>query len=591
MKPEEEKVSQSDLNPVEIVQRAVRGDQDAFTDLFHKLNAPVLNYVYRIVGDRPTAEDIVQDAFVRAHSRIEQLGPPWDFKSWVYRIAGNLAIDHLRQSRRFVDVEEVELMGDSTTRRPAEKKAHVDEQRRAVWNTLDGLPTLYRQALILREFNELSYKELSGALEVSYDAARQIVHRARVRFKELHGIRMLAAEARQRCGVLDEMLSAYRDGELPESELKKVRKHIKSCADCQAAENEMEKVSSLLAVIPPLIPTAAWQSMVLETVRRQASGIAPKSADMVHKESAGSSSGAQAGTGLEVGNRVSALARVLKIISTAWPLFAVPAVGLAAAAGLLLFANLGNGGSGGRGGGAEPSSEPSAEPAQTDVAAFLLETETGMPSPSGTPTPSPTSTASMTSSPTFEPPSATGRQNVKCRYGPDVVYDILTYLLKDHSALIVGRNQNDTWWYIERSDGFGQCWVWDGVVDVSGDLSQVPVVAAPPTPTATPSDVEAPVVEINLSPSGTGHPHDREQLTFSAAAQDNFGVERIEIWIKSSDDDTLIHAHTCTGVSSCVYIGGPYRGGILTYQARAFDAAGNEGRSLKHQIEVQVMIY
>jgi hypothetical protein len=44
-------------------------------------------------------------------------------------------------------------------------------------------------------------------------------------------------------------------------------------------------------------------------------------------------------------------------------------------------------------------------------------------------------------------------------------------------------------------------------------------------------------------------------------------------------------------VSSCVYIGGPYQGGILTYQARAFDAAGNEGRSLKHQIEVQVMIY
>lgn len=575
----------SDSKTVELVQRAVQGDQDAFTDLFHSLNAPVLNYIYRMVGDRPTAEDVTQDAFIRAHQRIDQLGPPWDFKSWVYRIAGNLAIDHLRQSKRFVDVEEVGLMGGSTTRRPAERKARMDEQRKAVWKTLDGMPTKYRQALILREFNDLSYKELSSALEVSYDAARQIVHRARMKFKDLHGIRMLAAEARHRCRVLDDMLSAYRDGELPESEVKRVRKHISRCEDCQASEKEFDRVHSLLAVIPPLMPTAAWQGGVLEEVRRMRT---PRQRSRSFNREGGSSPGSAGTAGAQP---ASLAARMSRFFSTAWPAVVIPAAGLAGAAAVFLISYLGPGAPNGYGGGMDPTASAEA----SAPAAAVLPGDTGTSQPVSTETPSPTPTSTNTATPTLEPATALGLQNVKCRRGPDMAYMIQTYLLKDDTALITGRNENDTWWQIDRTDGMGRCWVWDGVVEVYGDLSAVPFVAAPatytPTVTEEPADTTPPDIKIDYSPSGYGHPHDDEQITFRAYAEDNEGLDRIEIWLKSSTDNQLTLVQTCSGSGTCSYTGGPYASGMLTYQARAYDLAGNEAYTSKLQLEVFVMIY
>jgi len=596
MKLDEEKVNIPDRKAVELVQRAVHGDQDALADLFHRLNEPVLNYVYRMVGDRPTAEDITQDAFIRAHHRIDQLGPPWDFKSWVYRIAGNLAIDHLRKARRFVDVEEVELIGSSTTRRPAEKKAQMQEQQQAVWKTLDGLPTTYRQALVLREFNELSYEELSLAMEVSYDSARQIVHRARMKFKDLHGIRLFAQEARQRCMVLDDMLSAYHDGELPESELKKVKKHIKSCKDCQTAEKEMQKVSAMLAVIPPLVPTALWRTEVLGELLRHGKTPKVKVPDQLSKSGAGQGGSAQPAASVSpaaspAAGAGSLVSKAAAFFSSAWPLIAVPVLGVAAVAAVLLFANLGPGGPGGYGGGTEPTPQATAEASQ---AAAVLPEESSTPQPSGFPQAAATSTTSVTA--TLEPATVTGQQNVKCRYGPDTVFEILTYLMKDESALVAGRNSSSSWWYIERPDGHGYCWVWDGVVAKHGDFSMVPVVASPPTPrpptdTPEPVDTEAPYVEISLSPYGGGHPTNHDVVTFTASAVDNIGVTSIEIWMKSPSDAAFSLVHTCRSSSVCVYSSGPYEAGILTYQARAFDAAGNEGLTLKKQVEVVIILY
>jgi len=158
---------------IALVRRAQAGDGEAFAQLFHQLHQSVLNYIYRTVGDRHAAEDITQDAFIRAHERVGQLGPPWDFKSWVFRIASNLAIDYLRQGKRFVDVEEPMEMGrPPTTQRPAERQVQRGEAREAVEATLVLMPTKYRQALVLREINGLAYGEVATALECNYDNAR-----------------------------------------------------------------------------------------------------------------------------------------------------------------------------------------------------------------------------------------------------------------------------------------------------------------------------------------------------------------------------------------------------------------------------------
>jgi RNA polymerase sigma-70 factor (ECF subfamily) len=260
----EQPPARDDIN---LVRRAQEGDQEAFSELFHRYHQPVLNYAYRMLGDRGAAEDITQDAFIRAHLNLGKLGPPYNFKAWIYRIAGNLSLNLLEREKRLVHVEEFDEFGESPKeRRPAEDKLRRKEAREAVWNTLDRIPTAYRQALILREFNQLSYEEISKVLERSYDSVRQVVHRARVRFQAVHIGRLMLVEGPARCTELGDMISALQDDELEADERRAVQEHIASCADCQSTEKDLRRVGALLAVIPLAIPSKAWAAQALESV-------------------------------------------------------------------------------------------------------------------------------------------------------------------------------------------------------------------------------------------------------------------------------------------------------------------------------------
>ncbi|NIS81778.1 MAG: sigma-70 family RNA polymerase sigma factor, partial [Anaerolineales bacterium] len=263
---------------INLVRRAQAGDQEAFTELFQRHHQPVLNYVYRMLGDRGAAEDITQDAFIRAHLHLDRLGPPYDFKSWIYRIAGNLSLNLLEREKRLVHVDEFDEFGKSPTEhRPAEDKVRRREVREAVWKTLDSIPALYRQVLILREFNQFSYEEISHTLQRSYDNVRQLVHRARLRFQEVHVGRLLLVEGPARCVELGDLISAYRDDELGADERKAVKAHVASCADCQGTEKDLRKVGALLAVIPPIIPSKVWIAEVLSQVYQAESPVPQRS--------------------------------------------------------------------------------------------------------------------------------------------------------------------------------------------------------------------------------------------------------------------------------------------------------------------------
>jgi RNA polymerase sigma-70 factor (ECF subfamily) len=261
---------QTARDDVKLVRSAQAGDQAAFKELFQSYHQAVLNYAYRMIGDAGAAEDIVQDAFIRAHQHLARLGPPYDFKSWIYRIAGNLSLNYLKREKRLVQVDEFDGWDgwgqDPVRRRPPEERARREEVRASVWKTLDTIPSLYRQVLILREFNQFSYDEISRTLERSYDNVRQLVHRARVRFKEAHIGRLMLVEGPPRCAELGDLISAYRDEELAANERKAVKTHIASCADCQETEKDLRRVGALLALIPPIIPSKGWAAEVLEHI-------------------------------------------------------------------------------------------------------------------------------------------------------------------------------------------------------------------------------------------------------------------------------------------------------------------------------------
>jgi len=551
-----------------LVQRAQAGDGDAFAELFGMLHQPVLNYVYRTVTDRQVAEDVTQDAFIRAHQRIDQLGPPWDFKSWIFRIAGNLAIDHLRASKRFVDVEEPGEMSDPpSTRRPAEKRVQHEQERSDVQATLALLPTSFRQALILREINGLSYEEVARALEVTYDNARQLVHRGRLKFRQAHGLRMLAASGTARCRELDDLISAALDGELGSAERKAVKQHIAGCEYCKETERDMKQVAALVAGLVPILPSPGWAQNVLEQV-----GVPHPEAGPLASSGSLPPSPAGAGWFGSLGAKML-FGAALGILGG----------GILLAAGAYAFGLL-----------KLNSGSPTVDPVQATVAAALASTpqitatqaapEQSLPEglAPATPIASPTPTATITEE--LGPPFVKALMNANCRFGPGSIYDILGYLLEAQLAPVNGRLADSTWWRIERQDGPGSCWIWDNLVEKQGDFSAVPVIAPPPTP--TPADTQPPTVSISHSPTGSGQPQTNDTVTFSASASDDRGVALIEIYIRGPGEPASVLVKSCSNTSNCTYTGGPYKAGDGEYFARARDNAGNEAQSAKIPLHV-----
>jgi len=581
------------------VQQAQAGDEQAFTELFEQLHPAVLNYAYQVLGDGPSAEDVTQDAFVVAHQRLGMLGPPFDFKSWVFRIAGNLAIDQIRKDRRLVDLEDADVMGEPpTTRRPPEKQVRRAEQQRQIRRTLDRLPPAYRQALVLREIHELSYDELARALECSYDSARQVVHRARLRFREAHGLQLRIAGASQRCSELGDMVSAYQDGELTGEAEAQVREHLAACPHCRGTQEDLRAVAAMLVLLPPLLPSPHWTQQVLQQLQQGADagqGAAKVRAKMVEQPrphaaeplppegqipaGGGSSSGAQGG-GMGSGGEGDLAGASLHAASGGrW--LAGLLFGAAAMVGLAGVLFLGWRATYGLASSPPVNTMPVAlgSPANPgEPTRFVTATPVvGVSSTAPTHTPTPTATPSPTG--TEEAPTGTAAQNANCRTGPGTVYRNVATLLKDQMTPLDGRNAESTWWWIPMPGGSGHCWVWGDSLSITGPAASRPVIAAPPTDTPIPGDAQPPVASISVAPTGPGRPTDHDKLSLSASAADASGIAKIEVWLQLSTQQQPVLMRTCTQTTTCIFSGGPYPAGMAQAFARAWDTSGNQGES------------
>jgi len=570
---------------VSLVKQAQGGDQDAYAELFNEFHQPVLSYIYHTLHDQQAAEDVAQEAFIRAHQRLAQLGPPWDFKSWVFRIASNLAMDYLRGGKRMVDVEDdvmVYLEDPPSTRRPFERQLQREEQRHQVWDSLEGLPARYRQALVLREVNELSYQEVATALEVSYDNARQLVHRARGLFRDVHGLRMTVAEAAVRCKQLGDLLSAYSDNELDPAQSDQVAEHLASCRDCQQEQEEFKKVGALLAGLFPLVPSPAWKSKVLEEI--QAKQMPAKAAPTIQGNQpapqppaapAAVSPAASAGGGLAA------------MMGGGWPLMLLLGAGgllLLALGGWMLFV-----------GGGPPGAPPPSETAQVLAPAAgetgsATDNELGaLPvGASATPTRTPSATPTASATATLGPAMATVLENSVCRGGPSATdYEPVIYLTPGQILPIDGRNAPDTYWRVVSAAG--RCYLWQEQAEESGDVDSVPIVPDPPTP--TPEDSQSPQISASHAPTGSNRPNTGDLVSFQANATDNVGVARIEVWVQGPADNTFQLAKTCTNSSVCSHQGGPYSIGQVRYYALAVDAAGNQTQTTTRSFTVYPILF
>lgn len=168
----------------DLVGRARAGDQVAFARLFEQYHAPILNYLNRMVGDRAAAEDLTQDTFIKAYNALPSTRPDLAFKPWLYRIATNTAISTLRR-RKIVQWIPFMPGHDHAGEGSIEKSV---SQRHDIDQVLGKLPKHYAAVLLLRHYQGLSLAETAAALDITENAAKLRLFRARKAFAEIYGV-------------------------------------------------------------------------------------------------------------------------------------------------------------------------------------------------------------------------------------------------------------------------------------------------------------------------------------------------------------------------------------------------------------------
>lgn len=166
---------------------AAAGDGEAFGQLVKRFERPVFGLALRLVGDRATAEDLAQEAFLRAFRALPSYDPGRRFASWLLRIAHNAAIDSLRRrGPRLVplgpaseDDEGPGLELADPGRADPEQQAVGRDVARQLETALRSLRPEHRTALLLRFRDELPYEEIAAIMEIPLGTVKTFIHRAR----------------------------------------------------------------------------------------------------------------------------------------------------------------------------------------------------------------------------------------------------------------------------------------------------------------------------------------------------------------------------------------------------------------------------
>lgn len=173
------------MDEKKLVQESQKGSGEAFRVLVDRYKDRILNIIFRIVGDRNECEDVAQEVFVKAYTRIDGFGFKSSFYTWLYRIAVNTAVDYAkkRRSRRALSLEELPVELGARKNSPLDEVLH-EELSGEIGKAFQNLAPKYRVVVVLREVEGCSYEEIAEILKCSKGTVESRLFRARAKLKE-----------------------------------------------------------------------------------------------------------------------------------------------------------------------------------------------------------------------------------------------------------------------------------------------------------------------------------------------------------------------------------------------------------------------
>ncbi|HBB93806.1 MAG TPA: hypothetical protein DC054_00285 [Blastocatellia bacterium] len=175
----------------ELVQTAVAGREASFEELVRRYQRPIAAYVYRMVGDYDSALDLTQEVFIKVYNSLARYRSEFKFSTWIYKIAHNAAIDHLRRHAVreqaltcSVDGERREVVIESRRLTP-EQESERKERRSEIESVVQLLQASYRELIVLRHSHDLSYDEIAEVTGLPLGTVKNRLFRAREAMRDL----------------------------------------------------------------------------------------------------------------------------------------------------------------------------------------------------------------------------------------------------------------------------------------------------------------------------------------------------------------------------------------------------------------------
>ncbi|HEX2070256.1 MAG TPA: RNA polymerase sigma factor [Thermoleophilaceae bacterium] len=221
-----------------------RGNQSAFETLVQRYQSRLLAFCRHMLSSKEDAEDVLQEVFAASYNALMADERPINTRPWLYRIARNRCLNHLRKPRPAgqdsMDIFERDN-GTSTA-----DTVHRREEFRQIVADVGLLPESQRSALLLREIDALSYEQIAEAMDTTVPSVKSLLVRARVSLAEAAEARLLTcAEVRLELGQVAEGLAKTTPP---------VRRHLKGCRQCRVFRGELRHTTKALAAIAPVGP-------------------------------------------------------------------------------------------------------------------------------------------------------------------------------------------------------------------------------------------------------------------------------------------------------------------------------------------------
>ena len=180
-----------EFSDVELIADAIGGREDRFEELVRRYQRPIIGYVFRMLGDYEASLDVSQDVFIKVYNSLARYSSEYKFSTWLYRIAHNAAIDHLR--RNSVNPQSIETENaDGTYQLQIESPLPNPEQdrERSEWRTeieavVKCLPAAYRELILLRHAQDLSYDEIAEVTQLPLGTVKNRLFRAREMMRDI----------------------------------------------------------------------------------------------------------------------------------------------------------------------------------------------------------------------------------------------------------------------------------------------------------------------------------------------------------------------------------------------------------------------